>query len=101
LTKDDQEGLTHFQGLVKRTLGTVDQMLKDKQYLVGEKCTIADLAFVNWDLTLDVSMSGDAEAGTAESREKWFPNWAAWHKRILERPAVQKMIQMQKEANSS
>jgi len=36
--------------LKKRTLTTVDQELQGKQYLVGGRCTIADLAFVNWDI---------------------------------------------------
>ncbi|KAJ9606362.1 hypothetical protein H2200_009323 [Cladophialophora chaetospira] len=99
--KNDPEGLAHFQGLVKRTLGTVDQALEGKQYLVGDKCTIADLAFVNWDLSLASFMAGDEEAGTEELRAKKFPNWAAWHKRLLERAAVQKMMQIQQKANAA
>ncbi len=46
---DNPAALAHFQGLIKRTLRTMDDHLKSKTYLVGEKCTIADLAFVNWD----------------------------------------------------
>jgi glutathione S-transferase len=76
----------------------MDTALEGKQYLVGDKCTIADLAFVNWDLTLDVGLKGDEEAATAEQRGKLYPNWAAWHQRVTARPAVQKMIQDFQEA---
>jgi glutathione S-transferase len=76
----------------------MDTALEGKQYLVGEKCTIADLAFVNWDLTLDIGLKGDAEAATAEQREKLYPNWTAWHRRVIARPAVQKMMKAFQEA---
>jgi glutathione S-transferase len=74
--------------------------LAGKQYLVGDKCTFADFAFVNWDLTLDLSMQGDKEVVTIEQRAALFPNWAAWHEGLLERPAVQRMIKAQKVAIS-
>lgn len=77
LIKDNPEARQHFQDLVKRTLGTLNTALAGKTYLVGEKCTIADLAFVNWDLVLDVALKGDKEAATKEQRENMFPNWAA------------------------
>ena len=86
---------------MKRTLKTVDTALEGKTYLVGEKCTIADLAFVNWDLSLDMSMKGDQDAATAVQREKLYPNWAAWHKRVTARPAVQRMMKMFQEANKA
>lgn len=90
------EGSTkHFQGLVKRTITTVDRALQGKEYLVGDKLTLADLAFIPWDRTLDIILLGDSEAATAEQREKLWPNWSAWHNRILQRPAVQKAVQIQ------
>lgn len=69
-------------------------------YLVGEKCTIADLSYVSWDLILDQILEGDEDVGTREQREEKYPFWAAWHKRLLDRPAVKKMIQLQEEANA-
>jgi glutathione S-transferase len=74
--------------------------LEGKQYLVGDQCTIADLAFVNWDLTLDDGLNGDQDAATMEQREKLYPNWAAWHRRLIARPSVQRMMEMQEEANA-
>jgi glutathione S-transferase len=99
--KGNADGVVHFQNLVKRTLRTVDDELEGKEYLVGGKCTLADLAFVPWDLMLDFVLQGDAEAATAEDRQKLYPNWYRWHTRIIQRPSVQKMIALKKEANSN
>lgn len=91
------EGSTkHFQALVKRTITTVDRALQGKEYLVGGKITLADLAYIPWDLTLDVILAGDSEAATAEGRKSLWPNWFAWHNRVLQRPAVQKVLAIQK-----
>ncbi|KAL6892023.1 glutathione S-transferase [Trichoderma evansii] len=90
------EGSTkHFQDLVKRTITTVDRALTGKEYLVGGKITLADIAFIPWDRALDVIMVGDDEAATAEGRAKLWPNWSAWHNRVLQRPSVQKAVQIQ------
>ena len=90
---NNPEALAHLQSIVKRTLSTMDAALEGKQYLVAGKCTIADLAFVNWDLMLDVALKGDVEAGGNKQRKQKYPNWAAWHERLTERRAVKKMIQ--------
>jgi glutathione S-transferase len=99
---DNPAAIEHFQGIIKRTLRTMDDHLMGKTWVVGEKCTIADLAFVNWDdaNVLDIAMKGDPEAATMEMREKMFPNWAAWHKKLLERPSVKKMKEAQRVAVS-
>ncbi|KAM0471217.1 hypothetical protein ACHAPX_009397 [Trichoderma viride] len=90
------EGSTkHFQALVKRTITTVDRALQGKEYLVGGKITLADLAFIPWDRALDTILAGDSESATAEQREKLWPSWSAWHNRVLQRPAVQKAVQIQ------
>lgn len=90
------EGSTkHFQALVKRTITTVDRALQGKEYLVGGKITLADIAFIPWDRALDTILAGDSEAATAEQREKLWPNWSAWHNRVLQRPSVQKAVQIQ------
>lgn len=94
------DGVAHFQHLVKRTLRTVDDELPGKEFLVGGKCTLADLAFIPWDLMLDFVLQGDAEAGTANDRKHLFPNWYNWHVRMIQREAVQKMMKLKEEVNS-
>lgn len=60
---------------MKRTLRTLDNELSDKAYLVGNKVILADLAFVPWDLFLEVVLEGDEEAASANDRKQLFPNW--------------------------
>jgi glutathione S-transferase len=97
----NMEAAKHFQSLVKRTIKTVDRELEGKPYLVGNKITLADLAFVPWDNMLDMIMMNDPEAATDEQRKSLYPNWSAWRSRLVERPAVRKMMDIQKEAQSA
>ena len=61
----------------------MDKHLKDSgyQYLVGNKCTIADIAHWGW-----VSAAGWAGIEINE-----FPNLKAWEERMWARPALQKV----------
>ena len=79
----------------------MDQELAGKEYLVGSRLTLADLAFIPWDLVLDVVLQGDPEASTADLRKELYPNWFRWHSALLKIPAVQRMIALQKEANQT
>ncbi|CAG8961040.1 hypothetical protein HYFRA_00002580 [Hymenoscyphus fraxineus] len=81
--------IERYREHVKRVLGVLNKALEGKQYLVGEKCTIADLSFIAWDMMLPW-MFGEAWAGV--DVENKFPNYFAWNKRLLERPAVQKAV---------
>jgi glutathione S-transferase len=72
---------------IKRVLGVIDAHLTKQQtpYLVGEKCTYADLAWVSWNSALgwlvpDLNL------------EKELPVFAAWNKRLMERPVVKKVL---------
>jgi len=68
-----------------RVIGVLDNILKDRQYLVGDKCTYADLSFYAW----DVSMLGYFRHILEPYEiEKKYPYFHAWHKRLDERPAV-------------
>ncbi|KAF3075022.1 Glutathione S-transferase 1 [Trichoderma lentiforme] len=99
--KKNFDGVAHFQHLVKRTLRTIDDELRGKEFLVGGKCTLADLAFIPWDLMLDLVLQGDAEAGTASDRKQLFPNWYNWHIKMIQREAVQKMMKLKEEVNAN
>ncbi|UKZ82339.1 hypothetical protein TrVFT333_010126 [Trichoderma virens FT-333] len=108
----DTKGIFSVEGeqnklLVKQWLGfqaasqgpffaQANRALRGKEYLVGDKITLADLAYIPWDLALDTILLGDAEGATAEERKKLWPDWFAWHNRVLQRPSVQKMIAIQK-----
>ncbi len=68
----------HAFSLVPRDLAVVEAHLKDREWLVGAACTIADaylFAVVNW-------LSATSVDRTA------FPAIAAFHERMLDRPSV-------------
>ncbi|PSN75192.1 glutathione S-transferase II, partial [Corynespora cassiicola Philippines] len=66
----------------KRICGVLEQSLKDKRWLVGDKMTIADLAFVPWNDRLDVVLMCPAE-----SKFDGFPQVKAWHEGMVARPS--------------
>lgn len=86
----------------KRILGVIEaHLLKRKNsgvldgqlWLVGEKCTYADLAFVPWNLLLGRIFP--PEDGFDLERE--FPLVAQWQARMESRPAVAKTIAFREE----
>ena len=74
---------------MKRILGVLERSLEGKQWLVGEKCTFADLAFMPWNDRVDVVMS------VPPGKEKFegFPNVTAWHNRMTSRPTWKKCME--------
>ena len=71
-----------YVGETERLYGILDNELKDKDYLVGGKYSIADIANFGW-----VNMSYFAGVDLAR-----FPNLEKWWARINARPAVQRGI---------
>ncbi|KAL7904440.1 glutathione S-transferase [Trichoderma velutinum] len=81
---------------IKRVIGVLNAALEGKNYLVGEKATYADLSFITW------ALIGENAVKSADvDLEKDAPNYVAWMKRLLDRPAVQKALQEKKKASSA
>ena len=78
---------------LRRVLQVLNDELADKEWLVGGKCSAADLSYVPFHSKLDFIMR---EA--APDVEKDFPNVDAWYKRMLERDTVQKILKAREEA---
>ena len=76
-------------------VGVLDVALADKDYLVAQKCTIADLAFIPWDLEVRNICEGEEFLPKLEDQ---CPNWATWHRRLLSRPAVQRALEKRSQA---
>lgn len=76
----------------ERVISVLDTHLQkqggDAPYLVGDKCTYADLAFVTWHNIVPYLTSGDKKIDI----EGKYPKYDGWMKRLLERPAVKKMM---------
>ncbi|PYI10681.1 glutathione transferase [Aspergillus sclerotiicarbonarius CBS 121057] len=73
---------------VHRLLGVLNTLLEGRSWLVGDKCTFADLAFLPWNCRLDmVLLTAPGEDPLAAYR-----NVQAWHKRMEDRPSWQKAM---------
>jgi glutathione S-transferase len=65
---------------LKRILGVLESSLEGKEWLVGDKCTFADMSFAPWNDRIDMILFCKPE-------EKFdgFPNVKAWHERTTRR----------------
>lgn len=59
-------------------------------WLVGDKCTFADLSFVTWNLVGEGLL---AELGRSGGLEQKYPLYAAWMKLLEERDDVRSIKQ--------
>lgn len=75
----------------------LDDYLADKQYLVCDKLTVADLSFVTWDLLLD-RILGDSEGIKGVKKREHFQRW---HTNVIAHPVVQKMSALREEISRS
>ncbi|KAI0472502.1 glutathione S-transferase [Xylaria cf. heliscus] len=66
----------------KRVISVLDGILADRKYLVGEKLTHADLAFVTWDHFVDWCVAPNTWDINA------YPNFKRWHEEMMARPSV-------------
>ncbi|CAO2653198.1 Nn.00g026090.m01.CDS01 [Neocucurbitaria sp. VM-36] len=75
-------GVNRYQNETRRLYSVLDKHLasNDRLYLVGQKCTIADIAHYGW----------VASAGWAGVDIDEFPALKAWEERMTERPGVEK-----------
>ncbi len=87
---------TRYANELKRIVGVLDRVLEGKEWLVGDKCTYADLAFVMWNAQIDFIMKGHGW-NIAE-----YPNFKRWQEAMLERDSLKRVMSvlMDKEVQS-
>ena len=85
---------TRYASELKRIVGVLDRTLKGKEWLVGDKSTYADLAFVMWNAQIGSIMKG-RDWNIAE-----YPNFRRWQEAMLARDSLKKVMSvlMDKEA---
>ncbi|KAI4213977.1 MAG: hypothetical protein LQ351_003381 [Letrouitia transgressa] len=73
----------------RRVCGVLERCLQGKDWLVGDKISFADLAFVPWNDRLEVVLM-------VEDGRKFdgFPNVKAWHERMASRPSWKKAMEI-------
>ena len=68
----------------RRIIGVISKALEGKDWLVGDKCTYADLSFIAWFVD-GPKYFGDHWKLDAESE---FPNYHGWLGRMMEMASV-------------
>ncbi|CAG7848106.1 Glutathione S-transferase 2; AltName: Full=GST-II [Serendipita indica DSM 11827] len=76
----------------RRILGVLDTVLKDREWLVGGKITIADIAFIKCNEYATKHLLGATFDFAAE-----FPHAARWHGRMMARPCVREVFKYKAE----
>lgn len=76
---------------IERVCGVIDLHLKrtGSEYLVGNKCTYADLSFITWNI---VATAVVGKAGWDFDPAAKLPHFDRWMKNLIERPAVKKVL---------
>lgn len=78
-----------YMSEAKRLLGVLDDRLSDRDFIMGEDYTIADIATAPWVRTLTNTYDAGDDLGL-----NGFENVVDWRNRILSRPAVEKGLNM-------
>ena len=74
-------------------ISVLNKALEGKSFLVGDKCTYADLSFLPWTWMQPFILQDD----TIDA-EKEYPNYHAWIERLMARPAVKKVAEDKQKA---
>ncbi|KAG8169276.1 hypothetical protein KVR01_000021 [Diaporthe batatas] len=91
-----QSALDRYDNEIKRVTGVLDLHLgrEGSQYLVGDKCTYADLVFLPYIKFLNVLIAPEINTKTYKEYEKWV-------ERLCDRPAVKKVFALMDQALAS
>jgi len=85
-----QSAIDRYTNEGRRVASVLESVLEKNDWLVGDKCTYADLSWLAWQRRA-LSLFGE------DLYEK-YPKVGAWIKRMEERPTVQKVYKDQDEA---
>ncbi|MCJ1245725.1 hypothetical protein MMC30_002929 [Trapelia coarctata] len=77
-----------YSNELKRVVGVLNNGLKGRNWLVGDKCTYADLAFSSMNNNTECSLKG----GPVEWDIKEFPDFEHWMDAMEKRPSVVKVL---------
>ncbi|KAK7218483.1 hypothetical protein V2G26_006486 [Clonostachys chloroleuca] len=86
--EDVPSAKTRYEEQITRVLEVLDNILKDKEYLVADKLTYADLAFVPWSSIVTTPQVVGPNFREKYEVDKKYPNFLAWHERVSSRPSV-------------
>lgn len=84
-------GLTRYKGESERLCAVLDRRLQDRDWIVGDAYSVADIQAWPW-ILIAKALGIDLAP---------FPALSAWRSRVKERPAVQRGVDLGKENRSS
>ncbi|KAK7681826.1 hypothetical protein QCA50_015173 [Cerrena zonata] len=83
-----------YKNEISRVWGVLESVLSKKDWLVGNKPTIADLSFIPWNEGIKTFLVNETIPLSLEQ----FPSVAAWHNRMMALDCVRKAHAIQAEA---
>lgn len=82
-----------YRNEIRRVTGVLDSVLKDRMWLVGDRCSFADLCFIPWQKW--------AYVFGGEDLDDTFPHVARWLHSMKSRPAVIEVLRQQAEVENA
>jgi len=79
--------IERYQKEILRVFGVLENILSKQAWLVGDKCTIADLSFIPWNASALRNLIKDYNGF---SFEKDFPVTYKWHNAMIAQEVVRK-----------
>lgn len=84
-----QSAIDRYVNEMVRVTGVLDSALQGKDWLVGDKCTYADLSFVTW---ANIGYGLMKQLGKEDVYEQ-FPNYQRWMAAMQSRDAAKKVAE--------
>lgn len=82
--------INRYVNEVHRVLGVLNTALEGKEWLVGDKCTLADLSFLPWNNRVNMTIS----TPQGEDPLAPYPNVQAWQQRMEARDSWKKAMEV-------
>ncbi|KAH9907792.1 glutathione S-transferase [Xylariomycetidae sp. FL2044] len=81
-----EHAIKRYEEQTFRVVEVLDKILKDREYLVGDRASYADLVWLPWERIVQEFHPQLAD------RFNQYKNYKAWYDRLMARPAVQKAL---------
>lgn len=82
--------IDRYKNETRRILGVLNTALQGKEWLVGDKCTFADLAFLPYNSRVNMVL----QCPEGEDPLAPYPNVQAWHQRMEVRESWTKAMEL-------
>jgi len=83
-----ESAIKRYEAEIVRVLGVLEGVLSERDWLVADKYTVADVSFLPWNQGVQQILSG-----TDVDVAKQFPKVTAWQARIEARPAIKEALE--------